>query len=296
MNKNAIVYLLAALPAAAVLAQQSAVTKGPSNSSSGSPTTQPSAPKAPKASDFFNDFMGGGDDGGGGGGGGFGGGGGGFPGGGLGGRGGFGGGFGGGRGGFGAAPQPNLPKEYEVLGSKCIFARDRRPAASSVVGGPGAASDAALAFRGAAVEDGEYVAFIEDTNRHDTRRVHVGDRVGTGRCTDISLDSIKVQENGQDRQVAIGYNLAGEPAIVIASTQPSLAGPGGPGAGVPFGAGGFGRFFNGQPPSPEMIERFRQMRDQRRRDGGGAGNGGERGGGRRRRDSSGGGGGGGGGQ
>jgi hypothetical protein len=310
--KKSLIYLAIALPGAVVLAQ-SAPSGPPAKSAS--PTTQPSsnnktASKSAPAKVIADDFggggggdtsagsgapRGGGDDFGGGGpsnGSDFGGGG--FPGGGDNG-GGFQGGFGGrrGRGGFGgfggfggpgggsATFEPKLENKYAILETRSIFARDRRVANTSVAG-RGEASESTLAFRGAAVEDGKFVAFIEDTNRQATQTVHVNDRVGQGRCTAITLDSITYEVNGEPRDIELGYSLAGTPAPAPVAAVGGPNTPGNVAGDNPFGNWSRNRnFLPGGANIPnltqEQIDQIRQMRDQRRQRGGG---------GRRSRDSS----------
>lgn len=302
--KKSLIYLAIALPGAVVLAQNS--PSAPSVKTA-SPATQPSsssksASKSTPAKTIVDDFGGGGggaadsgggpsprggggDDFGGGGSPDFGGGSSDFGGGGFGGRrGGFGGfgGFGGAGGGSGTF-EPKLTSKYAILETRSIFARDRR-VAESALAGRGNSSEASLAFRGAAVEDGKFVAFIEDTDRQATQTIHVNDRVGQGRCTAITLDSITYEVNGEPHDIELGYSLAGTPAVAPA---PAIGEPGNPAGGPggnPFGNMSRNRnFLPGGATIPnltqEQIDQFRQMRDQRRQRGG-------NGGGRRSRDSS----------
>lgn len=287
--KKSLIYLAIALPGAVVLAQSS--PSGPAVKSA-APATQPSsssksASKSTPAKTTVDDFGGGGatsprggggDDFGGGGGSDFGSGSD-FGAGGFGGRrGGFAG-FGGAGGGSGTF-EPKLESKYAILETRSIFSRDRR-VANSAFAGRGDSAESALAFRGAAVEDGKFVAFIEDTNRQSTQTIHVNDRVGQGRCTAITLDSITYEVNGEPRDIELGYSLAGTPAPapMAAVGDPNAAGnsPGG------NSFGNWSRNRNFLPGgatipnlTPEQIEQFRQMRDARR----------QRGGGRRSRDSS----------
>lgn len=303
--KKSLIYLVIALPGAVVLAQSA--PSGPA-AKSASPTTQPSsnskaANKPAPAKVIADDFGGGGggDTSGGGGsprGGGddFGGGGSDFGGGGIPsgidingfsgrrGRGGF-----GGFGGFGgpgensASFEPKLETKYAILETRSIFSRDRRVANTAFAGR--GSSEASLAFRGAAVEDGKFVAFIEDTNRQITQTVRINDSVGQGKCTAITLDSITYEVNGEPRDIELGYSLAGTPAEAPA---PAIGEPGNPAGGPggnPFGNMSRNRnFLPGGAALPnltqEQIDQFRQMRDQRRQRGGNGG------GGRRSRDSS----------
>ena len=291
--KKSLIYLAIALPGAVVLAQNAPnvpavkpaapATQPSSNSKSSSKST----PAKTAADDFGGGGAtsprgGGGDDFGGGGGSPDFGGGGDFGAGGFGGRrGGFGGfgGFGGAGGGSGTF-EPKLENKYAILETRSIFARDRR-VANTGVAGRGEASESTLAFRGAAVEDGKFVAFIEDTDRQATQTVHVNDRVGQGRCTAITLDSITYEVNGEPRDIELGYSLAGTPAPAPVAAVGEPTAPGRGAEGNSFGNWSRNRnFLPGGATIPnltqEQIDQFRQMRDQRR----------QRGGGRRSRDSS----------
>jgi len=191
------------------------------------------------------------------------------------------------------------------LKTKSIFARDRR---SLDVALTGTAKEASLAFRGAAVEDGQYIAFVEHTARQVTQPVRIGARIGNGTCENITLDSIQYKtDSGETRQILLGYNLAGAVAPPPVMAQPSLA-------CVPTDITDRFRNMTNNPRflpggtaipnlTPDMIEQFRQMRSRGGRDRTGGGqdrnfNGGDRhgggdrnggGGGRRSRGGGGGG-------
>ena len=183
------------------------------------------------------------------------------------------GGFGGGPGGFGrrgsATLLPALPDDLKVLTTKSIFARDRR---SMDVALTGTGDEANLAFRGVAVEDGQYIAFVENTARQVTQPVYVGARIGSGTCESISLDSIQYKTDaGDTRQILLGYNLAGTVAPPPAVAQPSLAGASNDPSDRFRNMSSNPRFLPGGmtlPPNitPEMIEQFRQMRGRGGRD------------------------------
>ena len=62
---------------------------------------------------------------------------------------------------------------------------------------------------GIVVQDGEYVAFLENTQTQATMTVRVGAPVYEGRVTDIALDHVEYVRNGATTRVEIGKNLEG---------------------------------------------------------------------------------------
>ncbi len=64
-------------------------------------------------------------------------------------------------------------------------------------------------LKGIAQEDGEFVAFLEDTRRNQILRVRKGDSVARGVVKALTLDTIEYQFAEQTTTVAMGYDLQG---------------------------------------------------------------------------------------
>ena len=97
-------------------------------------------------------------------------------------------------------------------------------------GSKAGAAEASLALRGSAVQDGQFVAFIEDMNLHAIQRLKSGDAVAAGRLARITLDAVEYETKGNIIRVAIGQSLAG---VLFPATRPAQgsgddAGPGKP--------------------------------------------------------------------
>ena len=132
-----------------------------------------------------------------------------------------------------------LPREYAILLERSIFTNHvaRPPSPFRGTGGPvsaseaarsaaeqaAAAQEAALAFRGAMLEGGKLIAFVEDTSAGKTYRLKTGDPLGRGRMGVITLEYMVYQVGDKQTRVEIGHTLTGT-GIAPATTRPSGAG------------------------------------------------------------------------
>ena len=132
--------------------------------------------------------------------------------------------------------QPHLPETYLVLSTRSIFARDGRPGTFGAPAGP----QAQWAFRGAALQDGRYIAFLEDTVTHTVSSVADGQSIAGGQIAQISLDSLSYVRDERKTAVRIGQNLAGYAAPAVDGLQPSFAGQAGGRSDAYMGRGGRG--------------------------------------------------------
>ena len=112
---------------------------------------------------------------------------------------------------------------YRILVERNMFLRDRgHPPPSGLASSRPARDvpadpDAGIVLTGIAGRRGKYVAFIEDRRTNTTMRVRVGDEIGLGRITTITLDGAEYERDGRTTRVRIGRNLAG----AIATTAPA---------------------------------------------------------------------------
>lgn len=128
---------------------------------------------------------------------------------------------------------PPVSEPYKILLNRTMFSRDRgrsaawaeraaaeraaadRAAAIAATqpGGPrrfGAGSpEASLALKGVTLEDGVFIAFIEDNFAHETRRVHAGEAIARGQISAMSLDGIEYDAGGKPLRIGIGQTLDG---------------------------------------------------------------------------------------
>ena len=144
---------------------------------------------------------------------------------------------------------PPLPTSYQVLMVRSIFRRDGKGGPTTTPapppGPPG--MEAKLAFRGSALRDGRFTAFIEEMGGSKIQRVNEGEQLASGRIAAITLDQLTYEAGGKVTQVRVGHTLAG--TVVPPTSRPATAPAGPPGApGGPGGSGGPGR--PGGPPGP----------------------------------------------
>lgn len=121
------------------------------------------------------------------------------------------------------ATQPVQPRPYPdsfgVLLNRSIFASQKYIAKAQQDKKP-AGSDMGLALDGVVAEDATFVALVEDTTSHKLTRVRVGDPLGRGRVSDISLHGINYEADGGIAQIAVGQTLNGQTALAKADNKP----------------------------------------------------------------------------
>jgi hypothetical protein len=163
-------------------------------------------------------------------------------------------------------PQPTTKpawEQYAVISQRNIFLRQR--AASSAGPRPGAGGgsglgsattapsvpEASFVLRGVVFENGETRAYIEDLGHANMLRLGLGDAVARGTISQIDIDAVEYERDGEYLWVEVGCNLTGAaptglPSMPsgISATQPA----------APVGAG------NGSGLSIE--EQMRQRRRQ----------------------------------
>lgn len=104
---------------------------------------------------------------------------------------------------------------YRVLVDRNMFLRDRRPprptrtARARPTMAPPSDSDRNVLLTGVARRDGEFVAFFENTRTNATAKVRVGQAVGKGKATAITLDGVEYERDGSVSRIAIGDALRG---------------------------------------------------------------------------------------
>jgi hypothetical protein len=134
-----------------------------------------------------------------------------------------------------------LPGEFGALLTRSIFARGRpAPPPGAGQGGP-QGPEAGLGLRGVGLQDGVFMALIEDVAAKSVKRIKAGEPIASGTIKSIDLDSVVYEGGGgKTTKVAVGQNLLGAPLPPPAPPQSQPAGPppgaqpgGGPQPGQP---------------------------------------------------------------
>jgi len=154
--------------------------------------------------------------------------------------------------------EPKRPvawERYQTLTNNNIFVKDRRPARSSSVPSgaasprrEGSSTERAMVLTGIVRHDGEYIAFVEDTRTRATTRVRIGEALGAGRVTAMTLDALDYEKDGAPVRVEVGKNFEGG---VVAALPPSGS------AGGDTTSGAAGASAAGWD---SLLERMRQRR------------------------------------
>lgn len=118
----------------------------------------------------------------------------------------------------------SLPKKYDMLMTRSIFAHRRGPGQN---GGDGASEAQShkpgLVLRGVADQEGQRTALLEDTASGKTRQLHVGDEALGGRIVAITMEGLDRTLGGSVLHLGIGQSLEAGGAIAGATTQQGIA-------------------------------------------------------------------------
>ena len=114
-------------------------------------------------------------------------------------------------------PEPDW-EMYKVIVERNIFLKDRSATAERV---PTQASnlppwpplifrpESNLVLTGIVCQSGKHIAFLENTRTGITSRLALGDPVAGGRITQIALDYVLYESNGERTAIEVGHNLDG---------------------------------------------------------------------------------------
>jgi type II secretory pathway component PulC len=140
------------------------------------------------------------------------------------------------------AATPPFPKDYDLLLKRSMFMRGP-PKPDKSAGGNAQSPEGNFGLRGVGVQDGQFVAIIEESSSKSSKSVKQGESVATGKIKSIDIDGMVYEGGGKTTKVAIGQNLLGAPLpqppqpAPKPPEQPQGAQPGQPGQ-------------PGQPPQP----------------------------------------------
>jgi hypothetical protein len=125
------------------------------------------------------------------------------------------------------APAPakqSFSERYSIVSDKNIFLRDRsRPAPTtastqSTTHRSAAIPEESLMLTGVVLEDVGIRAYVEDSITFRIVKLAVGDAIARGKVTDIDLDAVEYEHNGQRKWITIGCDFTGRPAQIASST------------------------------------------------------------------------------
>lgn len=103
---------------------------------------------------------------------------------------------------------------YKIVVERNIFSRQRGPRVERSirqvpVAPPAPDPESYVILKGIVQEDGEFIAFLEDTQTGQILRVRRGDGVVRGKIKALTLDSLEYERDGRTTTVAMGYDLQG---------------------------------------------------------------------------------------
>lgn len=110
--------------------------------------------------------------------------------------------------------RPNAWARYEIILKRNMFSRQRGFAQRQrdnderrevVVPNP----ESYLLLKGVVQEDGQFIAFLEDTRSSSVLKVRQGDRVARGVIKSLTLDAIEYEFEEQTTVIRIGQDLEG---------------------------------------------------------------------------------------
>jgi hypothetical protein len=168
----------------------------------------------------------------------------------------------------GTVPTPApVTEAYKIVLTRTMFSRDRGRSASwtertaaeraeaerlraIAPGGPGrfgsSSPEASLSLKGVTLEDGVFIAFIEDNSAHETLRVHAGENIARGQISAMSLDGIEYASGGRPLRIGIGQSLDGATPPAASLPPSSSPRPGAWPAATAGDTGGSGRDRSGR--------------------------------------------------
>ncbi len=114
---------------------------------------------------------------------------------------------------YDTTPAPGqMSDEFDLLNTRSMFVpgRIRTPGQGGGDSRPGNAPEDVTVFSGVTITDYQIVAFIEDTSTNKVSQVQIGQQIGQGKITDITLDGLEYQsDDGRRIHVNVGQNMRG---------------------------------------------------------------------------------------
>ncbi len=125
-------------------------------------------------------------------------------------------------------PAAAMPAQYQGLLTRSIFSRQgvAKDKDKDRSGADARRAEADFVLRGIVLQEGTYVAFIENTGKTRVLQLHQGDSVARGRLSRISFSGVDYEVPGKTTAISIGYSLDGTArASVPVPTTESFANP-----------------------------------------------------------------------
>jgi hypothetical protein len=127
-----------------------------------------------------------------------------------------------------AADTPSNRREsysdrYGALSEHNIFMKERpvkpatKPSAKSATANK--APEESLVLRGIAYEREGFRAYIEDTANAKELKLSPGDAVGRGHITEVDIDSVSYERNGQETWIEVGSDFTGKQVVTVSETS-----------------------------------------------------------------------------
>ena len=103
---------------------------------------------------------------------------------------------------------------FRIVVERNMFSRQRGPRVERTrrqvpVAPPAPDPESYVVLKGIVQQDGEFIAFLEDTQSGQIRRVREGDSVVRGKIKTLTLDSIEYESGDRTVTVTMGLNLQG---------------------------------------------------------------------------------------
>jgi len=127
-----------------------------------------------------------------------------------------------------SAEQQDPWAAFKVIVERNMFSRQRgrrveQDRTEQVRTPPVLSPESYYVLKGIAQENGEFVAFLEDTQRGQILRVRKGDSVARGVVKALTLDTIEYQFEDRTTTVAMGYDLEGGQGVVTLTQMYELS-------------------------------------------------------------------------
>lgn len=103
---------------------------------------------------------------------------------------------------------------YRIVVERNIFSRQRGPRVERTrrrvpVAPPAPDPESYVILKGIVQQDGEFIAFLEDTQTGQILRARQGDNVVRGKIAALTLDSLEYERDGSTTTIAMGSDLKG---------------------------------------------------------------------------------------
>jgi hypothetical protein len=115
-------------------------------------------------------------------------------------------------------------ERYTTVYEHNIFMKQRpvKPATKPAANAGGSSSrttEESLVLRGIAYESTGFRAYVEDLNNGKELRLIPGDAVGRGHITEVDIDRIAYERNGEEKWIDVGCDFTGKEVVTVTETS-----------------------------------------------------------------------------